>query len=88
MLQCLERERDSLPESDALIVCIMSHGEEKAVFGTDENKVEINEIVEIFNANHCEKLKGKLKIYFIQACRIDGELSSKLLIKWTCTRVS
>ena len=83
MLQCLERERDSLPESDALIVCIMSHGKEKAVFGTDDNLVEINRIVEIFDANHCEKLKGKPKIYFIQACRSDGELSSRLLIQCT-----
>ena len=54
---------------DSFIVCILSHGEEGHVFGTDSKSVNLRSIVGQLNADSCQSLAGKPKIFFIQACR-------------------
>ena len=59
--------------SDACIICLLSHGEEGYMFGTDGKKIPLEEIFLLFDNRHCPALLNKPKIFFIQACR-GGEL--------------
>ena len=61
-----------LPEhqdSDCCVVCLLSHGEEGFVFGTDGNKIPMDEIFEMYDNSRCRGLLGKPKVFIIQACR-------------------
>jgi hypothetical protein len=55
-------------------VCvILTHGYEKGILcGNDYSTVEIDKLASIFNGDKCEKLVGKPKLFFIQACRGNG----------------
>ncbi|PVD37109.1 hypothetical protein C0Q70_04103 [Pomacea canaliculata] len=55
--------------SDACIICLLSHGEEGFIFGTDGKRVPLDEIFVLFGNRHCPALLSKPKIFFIQACR-------------------
>ena len=55
---------------DSFVCCILSHGEDRKIFGTDGNKVDLDDdIASLFKANNCPGLGGKPKMFFIQACR-------------------
>ena len=54
---------------DSFVVCILSHGEDGHVFGTDSKSVNIRSIVGQLTADSCRSLAGKPKLFFIQACR-------------------
>ena len=54
---------------DSFVVCILSHGDDGHVFGTDSKSVELQAIVGKLNAETCVSLAGKPKVFFIQACR-------------------
>ncbi|XP_026111544.1 caspase-8-like [Carassius auratus] len=54
---------------DCFVCCILSHGIEKGVCGTDGAVISVDEIREPFNGNNCQRLTGKPKLFFIQACR-------------------
>ncbi|XP_054435608.1 caspase-9 [Pteronotus mesoamericanus] len=63
---------------DCCVVVILSHGCQAshlqfpgAVYGTDGCPVSIEKIVNIFNGNGCPSLRGKPKLFFIQACGGD-----------------
>ena len=59
----------------------MSHGNSGGIFGVGGKVLKISEIQKMFDTNTCPQLKGKPKLFFIQACRVDGEyLSIYLLI--------
>ncbi|NXT55733.1 CASP9 protein, partial [Pluvianellus socialis] len=60
---------------DCCIVVILSHGRQMrhnqipgAIYGTDGNLIPIEMIVNYFNGSNCPKLRGKPKLFFIQAC--------------------
>ncbi|XP_070207343.1 caspase-8-like [Littorina saxatilis] len=55
--------------ADACIICLLSHGEEGYMFGTDGKKIPLEEIFMLFDNRHCPTLLNKPKIFFIQACR-------------------
>ncbi|CAG2230422.1 CASP2 [Mytilus edulis] len=46
-----------------------SHGEEGYIFGTDGRKIFLDNIMSLFENGHCKDLRGKPKIFIIQACR-------------------
>ncbi|PAA80090.1 hypothetical protein BOX15_Mlig004795g2 [Macrostomum lignano] len=51
-------------------VCfLMAHGNEKSIFGSNGNALELNRILETFESDICPGLLGKPKIFFVQACR-------------------
>uniref|UniRef100_A0A1I8GH60 Caspase-8-like n=1 Tax=Macrostomum lignano TaxID=282301 RepID=A0A1I8GH60_9PLAT len=51
-------------------VCfLMAHGNEKSIFGSNGNALELNRILETFQSDICPGLLGKPKIFFVQACR-------------------
>ncbi|XP_021370054.1 uncharacterized protein LOC110461055 isoform X2 [Mizuhopecten yessoensis] len=56
-------------QADCCVVCLLSHGEEGYLFGTDGAKLELDKIFSLFDNNSCTSLIGKPKIFFIQACR-------------------
>ena len=54
---------------DFLICFIMSHGNEHGIEGVDGEHVTIAELAESLESDKCSALKGKPKLFFIQACR-------------------
>ena len=62
---------------DSFVVCILSHGEDGHVFGTDSKSVNLRSIVAQLNADSCKSLAGKPKVFFIQACRGHEKVRGK-----------
>lgn len=54
---------------NALVVIILSHGNETSINGVDGCEVEINEILSSFDNNNCRSMVKKPKIFITQACR-------------------
>ncbi|XP_032386784.1 caspase-8 [Etheostoma spectabile] len=59
-------------DDDALVVCVLSHGEKGCVFGTDEKPVLLQDLSQPFNSGRAPTLAGKPKLFFIQACQGSG----------------
>ncbi|XP_040911806.1 caspase-8 isoform X2 [Toxotes jaculatrix] len=57
---------------DALVVCVLSHGEKGCVFGTDGRQVLLRSLTEPFTSHVAPTLAGKPKLFFIQACQGSG----------------
>ncbi|MBN3312546.1 CASP8 protein, partial [Atractosteus spatula] len=64
-----EYGKDSHEGKDCFVCCVLSHGEQQCVMGTDGEKVEIKDIVSCFNGQNCPSLVQKPKVFFIQACQ-------------------
>uniref|UniRef100_A0A672KLC7 Caspase-8 n=1 Tax=Sinocyclocheilus grahami TaxID=75366 RepID=A0A672KLC7_SINGR len=56
-------------DGDCFVCCILSHGIKEGVCGTDGAVISVDEIREPFNGKNCQRLAGKPKLFFIQACR-------------------
>ncbi|NXR13551.1 CASP9 protein, partial [Semnornis frantzii] len=63
---------------DCCVVVILSHGRQTshiqfpgAIYGTDGNLIPVEKIVNYFNGSNCPSLRGKPKLFFIQACGGD-----------------
>ena len=56
---------------DSFVCCILSHGEEhgQLFYGSPKEPVVIGDLVGCLNASVCTSLKGKPKMFFINACR-------------------
>ncbi|XP_061791272.1 caspase-8 isoform X2 [Nerophis lumbriciformis] len=65
-------------DDDALVVCLLSHGENGCVFGTDEQKVPIPDLTAPFTSVRAPTLAGKPKLFFIQACQGAGYQTGSL----------
>ncbi|XP_077290316.1 caspase-8-like [Arctopsyche grandis] len=59
----------------AFAVCILSHGQNDVVFGSDSKPVEVNRIKEVLCSYH-EALICKPKLLIIQACRGEEMMKS------------
>ena len=53
----------------AFVCCILTHGGESELIGTDSKPMERAKIARLFGENSCEGLAGKPKIFLFQACR-------------------
>ncbi|XP_078421484.1 caspase-3-like [Cetorhinus maximus] len=51
------------------ISIISSHGGEGVIYGSDGHPVKLRDIYSMFTPQSCPSLAGKLKVFFIQACR-------------------
>jgi len=56
-------------EGDCCVVCLLSHGEEGYLFGTDGRKLQLDSIFTLFDNSNCKYLIAKPKMFIIQACR-------------------
>ena len=54
---------------DAFICCILSHGYEDGIYGTDWDLLPLSDIRKMFTGERCKGLLEKPKIFFFQACR-------------------
>lgn len=54
---------------DCFICCILSHGDEGIIYGSDGQEASIYELTSYFTGAKCPSLAGKPKIFFIQACQ-------------------
>lgn len=70
-------ERDYSNE-DALVVCILTHGEKGAVFGTDGKNVKLDKVIDGFKNTQVPSLIGKPKLFFIQACQNEDSKEEDL----------
>ncbi|XP_077064782.1 caspase-2 isoform X2 [Siphateles boraxobius] len=71
MRGCLEQfaQRRDHAEYDCAVVCLLSHGVEGSIYGTDGQLVELDWVFEVFDNARCPMLQNKPKMFFIQACR-------------------
>ena len=54
---------------DCLVVCVLSHGKPKRVYGHDGHTLKIKEFISYFHSTKCPTLADKPKVFFIQACQ-------------------
>ncbi|XP_063273205.1 caspase-9 [Prinia subflava] len=78
VLELLKLSRQDHSALDCCVVVILSHGCQAShiqfpggVYGTDGKAIPIEKIVNYFNGSNCPSLRGKPKVFFIQACGGD-----------------
>lgn len=54
---------------NAFVCCLLSHGKLGRIYTSDGRPVEILNVVQYFADKQCPSLKGKPKMFFIQACQ-------------------
>lgn len=64
---------------DCFVLCLMSHGKEGAFYCADGEVVLMETISDFFSNSRCGTLRGKPKVFFIQACR--GNTKEKGVVK-------
>ncbi|XP_039661252.1 caspase-2 isoform X4 [Perca fluviatilis] len=71
MRSCIENfcRRPDHRTVDSCVVCLLSHGVDGAIYGTDGQLVQLDWVFKSFDNAHCPLLQNKPKIFFIQACR-------------------
>ncbi|XP_041649083.1 caspase-2 isoform X3 [Cheilinus undulatus] len=71
MRACIENfgRRQDHRTVDSCVVCLLSHGVEGAIYGTDGELLQLDWVFEAFDNAHCPLLQNKPKMFFIQACR-------------------
>lgn len=71
MKMCIENfsRRSDHRTVDSCVVCLLSHGVEGAIYGTDGQLLQLEWVFEAFDNAHCPLLQNKPKMFFIQACR-------------------
>ncbi|KAJ4930664.1 hypothetical protein JOQ06_024972, partial [Pogonophryne albipinna] len=71
MRTCIESftRRPDHHSVDSSVVCLLSHGVEGAIYGTDGQLLQLDWVFESFDNAHCPLLQNKPKMFFIQACR-------------------
>lgn len=71
MQTCLEKfcRRPDHRTVDSCVVCLLSHGVEGAVYGTDGQLLQLDWVFKAFDNARCPLLQNKPKMFFIQACR-------------------
>uniref|UniRef100_A0A8C7F5L8 Caspase-2 n=1 Tax=Oncorhynchus kisutch TaxID=8019 RepID=A0A8C7F5L8_ONCKI len=79
MRECIEQfgRQQQHQTVSSCVVCLLSHGVEGAIYGTDGQLLELDWVFEAFDNAHCPLLQNKPKMFFIQACR-GGEHTHNL----------
>ena len=57
---------------DCFVLCLMSHGLDGFVYGADGERVFLDTVRNLFSNSRCSTLKGKPKLFVIQANRNNG----------------
>jgi len=65
-----ERLRKTHKDADAFVLILLSHGTHGYVYAKDGTKLSIeDDIVAKFDGTNCPNLRGKPKLFIIQACQ-------------------
>jgi len=59
----------------SMALCILSHGGDGVIYGTDWERVRMNDLKYSFNHKQCPELSGKPKLFVVQACRGEKYMS-------------
>ncbi|XP_019621031.1 PREDICTED: uncharacterized protein LOC109467467 isoform X2 [Branchiostoma belcheri] len=62
--------------NDCFLVCIMSHGSQGKVYGSDGVGLDLQDLTEPLTERSCPNLAGKPKVFLIQACRGDCNVNA------------
>lgn len=54
---------------DSCVVCLLSHGVDGGIYGSDGQILELDWVFTAFDNENCPLLQNKPKMFFIQACR-------------------
>ena len=73
MKEFLSATRVDYKEHDAFVCCILTHGNFGTLAGIDGSYVEITDMLAFFTGENCPDLRGKPKLFFIQACQGNKE---------------
>ena len=63
--------KDEHKDGDSFVCCILSHGLNNNIFGSDSQLVEMDDLVAPFKGSNCPNLTGKPKLFFIQSSRVS-----------------
>ncbi|XP_064598154.1 uncharacterized protein LOC135464628 [Liolophura sinensis] len=66
---CTQFAMENHNNFDCFACCILTHGVKDHLYGTNGRMTPINEITSCFKAQRCPGLRGKPKLFFIQACQ-------------------
>ncbi|XP_060683539.1 caspase-8-like [Hemiscyllium ocellatum] len=70
MRETMDRYREmDHSQRDCFVCCILTHGKQGVMCGTDGQMVAIREITSLFSGSQCPTLLEKPKLFFIQACQ-------------------
>jgi hypothetical protein len=73
ILETCHEESQSETLSSVFVLCILSHGHNGIILGTDENELALDDIKEKFDGRNCRHLLKRPKLFLIQACQGDME---------------
>ncbi len=68
--KCFESGMVEVP--DVFVCFILSHGNEEGIEGVDGEHVQLRDLAKHLESDKCPALKGKPKLFFVQACRGRG----------------
>lgn len=72
--------------NDSIVVCILSHGFEGAVYGANSIALSIPEIENVLCSE--ANVYDKHKLLIIQACQDNNRRQQGMPVSWTCCCVS
>ena len=59
----------TLPEYCCLVLIFNSHGKEGSILDINGNCINLKNLFDIFHNKACKAMKGKPKLFFVDACR-------------------
>ena len=63
-------------EYSALFVIIMTHGDKHAIYASDDQKIDRNELISMFTTAKCPRLTDKPKVFLFQTCQGNTDTAS------------
>ena len=81
------KDRRNISRCSCLVVIILSHGHDEEILGTDNKAVSLKAITKCLNGKKCPPLKGKPKVFIVQACRGDHENDANSDFEASCDTV-